>query len=129
MPKSLTESIRAILNKMDEAVGGNYDFTMEVENWQDPEIEDDPNYQIDRTLGINYKIYGTYRPATWGDRGGDPPEYPELDEVEVFDAETGEPLQNLPPDIERQIEDAIWKHAEDSKDRDFDPPDNDYDRY
>ena len=124
MPKTLTESIRDILDKLDEAVGRSYDLEIEVENWDDS--VDGPDY---RTLGIDYRISGRHRPATWGYHGGEPEEHPELDEVTVYDAATGQPLTDLPDYLDQQIEQAIWKDAEDRKDRDFEPPDDYRDRY
>lgn len=123
MQKTLTESIREILTKIDEAAGQHYDLELEVENWDDS--VDGPDY---RTLGIDYKITGRHRPATWGYHGGEPEEYPELDEIDVYDVVTGQPLTDLPDYLYDQIEDAIWKDAERRKDDSFEPPDN-YDRF
>jgi len=124
MPKTLAEEIRDTMSKIEEAMGRNYDMELDVENWEESEDPDDENWPAYRTLGINYSISGSYRPATWGDRGGDPPEYPELDDVEVFDADTGQALSNLPAELDREIEAAIWKDAESRKDDNID-----YDRF
>lgn len=125
MGKSLAEEIRSLMHKMEEAAG-QYDMELEVENWDYPEDPDDPNWPEFITLGINYKIVGSYRPATWGDRGGDPAEYPELDEVEVYNADTGQ-LIDIPQSLEGYIEEKIWNHAESRRD-DIEPP-YDNDRY
>ena len=130
MSKSIAEDIRDLMNKM-EAAGSprSYDVEIEVENWDYPEDPDDENWPAYRTLGINYSIYGKYVPARIRyDDYDHPAEYPELDAVEVYDAETGQPLTNLPPEIDKQIEDAIWKNHESSGD-DYDPPDDYNDRY
>jgi len=126
MIKSLAEEIRTLIKQIEEATR-SYDMELEVENWEYPEDPDDANWPTDITLGINYNIVGRYRPATWGDRGGDPPEYPELDVVEIFNAETGQPIQ-IPDYLESEIEQAIWSHAEQARDQDYDPPYHD-DRY
>lgn len=129
MPKSIAEDIRMMMDRLNE-VARSYDLELEVENWEYPEDPDDESWPYSRTLGINYSIHGQHRPATWGYHGGEPEEHPELDEVQVFDAETGQPLGELPPEVDRQIEDAIWKDHE-SKGQDYDPPydDDRYDRY
>lgn len=116
MKKTLAEEIREMMNRVEEAMGRHYDMELELENWQDDSDEETI------TLGINYKITGRYRPATWGDRGGDPPEYPELDDAEYFNAKTGQPIQ-IPEYLEDQVEQAIWKDAEARK-KDIEVPDN-----
>jgi len=122
MPKTVAEEIRTMMKKLEEAMGRNYDMELEVENWEDPEDPDDDNWPAYRTLGINYSISGKYIPARIQyDDYDHPAEYPELDKVEVFDSETGQPIQNLPKEIDDQIEEAIWDHAEKSRDDDYDP--------
>lgn len=131
MVKTLAEEIREMMNKIDGAMGRSYDMELEVENWEDPEDPNDENWPAYRTLGINYSISGKYIPARIRyDDYDHPAEYPELDQIEVFDAETGQSLQNLPKHLDDEIEKAIWKHAESKKD-DYDPPDKDdfYNRY
>lgn len=127
MSKTVAEEIRLMMQKVEEAMGRSYDMELEVENWEDPASEDDENWPAYRTLGINYSISGKYIPARIQyDDYDHPAEYPELDEVEVFDAETGQPVQNLPKEIDDQIEEAVWRDAEQrKKDDDYDP----YDRY
>ena len=128
MAKTLAEEIREMMNKVEEAMGRNYDMELDVENWEESEDPDDENWPAYRTLGINYSISGKYVPARINyDDYDHPAEYPELDEVEVFDAETGQSLPNLPAELDREIEAAIWKHAESQKD-DYDPSDR-YDDY
>jgi len=128
MPKTVAEEIRLMMQKVEEAMGRSYDMELEVENWEDPASEDDENWPAYRTLGINYSISGKYIPARIQyDDYDHPAEYPELDEVEVFDAETGQLLQNLPKHLDDEIEEAIWKHAKSQQD-DYDPPDR-YDDY
>ncbi len=126
MTKSLAEEIRSLMHKMEEAAA-NYDLELKVENWNYPEDPDDTTWPEFITLGINYKIVGSYRPATWGDRGGDPAEYPELDQVEIFDASTGQPIE-IPQSLENYVEEKIWAHAESMRDHDYEPP-YDNDRY
>ena len=133
MAQTLTEQIRIWMDRIEEAAPPqpqrrSYDLELEVENWEDPQVEDDPNWKPERTLGIDYRITGSHRPATWGDWGGDPPETPDLEEINVYDAETGQPLDNLPDYLDEQIVDAIWEHAEEKK-NDYPEPDYDYDDY
>lgn len=127
MSKTVAEEIRLMMQKVEEAMGRSYDMELEVENWEDPASEDDENWPAYRTLGINYSISGKYIPARIQyDDYDHPAEYPELDEVDVFDAETGQLLQNLPKHLDDEIEEAIWRDAEQrKKDDDYDP----YDRY
>ena len=127
MKKSAAEEIRSLMNKLDESVNRHYDMELEVENWVEPEDPNDENFPYYLNLGIDYHIVGQYRPSTWGYHGGEPEEHPELDEYNVYNADTGEPITNIPPNIEQQIEAAIWKHAESRQD-DYDPPFDD-DRY
>lgn len=128
MSKTVAEEIRLMMQKVEEAMGRSYDMELEVENWEDPASEDDENWPAYRTLGINYSISGRYIPARIQyDDYDHPAEYPELDEVDVFDAETGQLLQNLPKHLDDEIEEAIWKHAKSQQD-DYDPPDR-YDNY
>jgi hypothetical protein len=87
----------------------DYDFTELVVNWEeckDPNDEDFP-YYVD--LGVIYTIVGSYTPATWGYWGGDPPEYPEIGSYEVYNADTGEKMENLPREVTKRVKDAIWK--------------------
>jgi len=123
MPKTLAEEIRAMMSKVEEAMGREYDMELKVENWEDPPNADDENWPIERILGIRYRIVGKYVPARIRYDDYDyPAEYPELDEVEVFDAETGQQLTDLPRYLDDQIEAAIWDHAEKSRDINYDPP-------
>jgi len=127
MTKTVAEEIRSWTQKLEEVMNRNrsYDMEMEIENWDESDDENVPGYL---NLGINYSIYGKYIPARIRyDDYDHPAEYPELDEVTVYNADTGEEIQNIPPAVEKEIEDAIWKHAESRKD-DVDPPD-DYDEY
>lgn len=130
MAQTLAEQIRLWMSRIEEAAPPqpqrrSYDLEMEVENWEDPQVEDDPNWQPERILGINYSIFGANRPARINYDDYDyPEEHAEIDEVEVFDAETGQPLDNLPKYLDDAIIDAIWEDAEEKKnDRDYDPYD------
>jgi hypothetical protein len=97
-----------------------YDIELEILNPNfNPEDELSPE---EITVGVNYSISGSYRPATYDD----PAEHPDL-EYDVFNAETGEPLQNLGQETDAEIRDAIWADAEQSADDDFDIPDDNYD--
>lgn len=126
MTKSVAEEIRSLMNKIDEAVVRHYDMEMEVENWIEPEDPEDENFPYILNLGIDYRIVGKYYPATLES----PPEYPELDSYEVYNADTGQEIANIPPGIQDEIEKAIWDHAESrSKYDDYDPPYDDDDRY
>lgn len=127
MSKNIAEEIRNLMRKMEEAAR-IYDLELQVENWDYPEDPDDLNWPQYRTLGINYSITGKYVPARIQYDDNDyPAEYPELDAVEIFDAETGQTLPNLPAEYDKDIEEAIWKDYESDK-YDYDPPYDD-DRY
>ena len=115
MSKTVGQEIRNFINILEDINNRNrdYDFTMEVENWaEQPEDPDDESVPYYLTLGINYSVSGSYQPGTWGYWGGDPPEYPEIDDYEVYNAETGERLENIPKEAKNQIEDAIWNNVE-----------------
>lgn len=125
MAKTIAEEIRQTMDRLAEASRQNYDLEITVENWEDS----DDDSALDRTLGINYRISGKYRPATWGERGGEPEEHPELDEYQVFDADTGQEITSvLPDDVEQQIVNAIWQDAARDK-GDYDEYDLDSRRY
>jgi hypothetical protein len=113
-----------------EGMGGSYDMTTTVMNPAFIEWENgagDENNPPPETIkvGVNYSISGEERPATWGYHGGEPAEHPELDDVSVFNLETGEDITDQ-INIE-DIEDEIWKDAERSADNDFVEPDDYYD--
>lgn len=125
MAKSIAEDIRDLMNKMEAAAGPRaYDLELEVENWDFPENPNDESWPSTVVLGINYTVAGKHRPATWGYHGGTPEEFPEIDTLEVFNTETGQQFADLPPEVDEQIEQAIWNDVE-SKKYDAD----DYDRY
>jgi hypothetical protein len=135
MSKSLAEQIRSLMNRLDEAMGRSYDMVIpEMENWMYPADDDDESWPEYIEVGVDYSIYGSYRPATWGDRGGEPPEEPELDEYRIYyagdvafmseqgEVRPGQELTNLPKEAESEIVKAIWQHAE-NQERDYDPRD------
>jgi hypothetical protein len=118
MTKSVAEFIREYIDMMDEMTDRKYDMELEIENLLEPENEDAPEFI---TVGINYNYDGASSPASWGPRGGEPPEEPELD-YEVFNIETGEPIQDMPEILSDYIENEIMKHI-DSQPTYFNEPD------
>jgi hypothetical protein len=123
------KSIRDYIKIIENAQRRHYDMELEVENWQDSEDPNDENFPHILNLGIDYSIYGKYVPARIRyDDYDHPAEYPELDSVEVYNADTGQLITDMPDDVSEYIEQAIWKHAESRRD-DFDPPDRDDDYY
>ena len=121
MAKTIAEEIRNTMNRLAEAGREQYDLVLPVENWED----NDDGRPEKRVLGINYKIVGKYRPATWGYYGGQPAEYPEIDIeeiVDITDSTSPQPItEQLPTYINQQIENAIEDDAKRKK--------NDYDHY
>ncbi len=113
-----------------EGMGGSYDMTTTVMNpaytaWENGEGDEDNPPPETIKVGVNYSISGEERPATWGYHGGEPAEHPEIDDVSVFNLETGEDISGQVDMSE--IEDAIWADAEQSADDDFDIPDDNFD--
>jgi len=73
-----------------------------------------PPEEID--VGVNYSIY-----SDSDERGS----FSNIDEYKVYDLTTGQELDISDKNILDDIEDAIWRDAESSKDDDFDIPDRD----
>lgn len=121
MAKNIAEDIRNIMTQLEELGSGNYDLEIKVENW---DMSSDAEFL---NLGINYKISGTNKPATWGYHGGQPAEYPEIDELEIYDADTGQLLNDIPDYVLTDIEDNIWSDV-DRRRNEVEPPDTDFDR-
>lgn len=130
MAQTLEEQIRIWMQRIEETAPSqpqqrSYDLEIEVENWEYSDNENDPNWKPERTLGINYSIYGQDRPARINyDDYDHPAEHAEIDEVEVFDVDTGQPLPDLPKYIDDAIIEAIWEDVENRKNNDdYDPYD------
>lgn len=71
-----------------------------------------------RSVVVSAEVTGRYRPATWGWRGGDPPEYPEVIitglSVEAGEDEGGGPLPALevdPGTLDEAVRVGIEDHA------------------
>lgn len=125
MIKTLAEQIREWMDRLEEAapIRRNYDLVMKIENWEDPVDDNDPNWKPERTLGIDYTISGADRPARINYDDLDyPAEYADIDEIKVFDADTGQLLPDLPEEVNDDIEEAIWKQAKSMKDDYYDEP-------
>lgn len=74
------------------------------------------------------EVTGDYRPATWGYHGGDPPEYPEADVVELI-ADDGRTLAIdllTEAQCERIAERAIERRDELEERPDDEPPEDAY---
>jgi hypothetical protein len=130
MKKSLAEEIRNLMNKMEEATQRNYDLIIpDVENWIESTDPDDESFPYYLNLGVDYSIVGKYIPARINYDDYDyPAEYPELDDVTVYNADTGEIINNIPNKVGEMIEREIWNHVE-NMEPDYDPPYDDSDSY
>ena len=104
-----------------------YDFEWTIDNpFKDP--GNDPDYEEEFDVGINYSISGKYRPAKITADPGDsyPAEYPELDSLQVFRLSTGEDItDHIPQDVMNKLGEKAWEDA-DSK---SEPDDDRYDPY
>lgn len=78
--------------KINEDYGG-YDHTMEIEN-PNFEVEGHPSADLEVIeVGVNFKVYGRYIPARINyDDYDHPAEYPEIDDVQIFDLSHETPL-------------------------------------
>lgn len=124
MSKSIAEVMREFIDRMDEVSNRNYDMEMEIENWRLDDLDtDDESIPSYINLGIDYNVEGSYSPATWGDQGGEPEEYPELD-YKVYDVDTGQEITDIPEKVDSYIEEKIWDHIN-NKEPDFNEPDRD----
>ena len=90
------------------------------------------DHYVPVTLHVEYDIFGSYRPATWGYHGGEPAEYPEIDEMNVYaQGESGEMVEistdDLGPKASEWIEEKIWANEDSRKDDYDDYDDRDYD--
>lgn len=115
--KSIRYYIDLLEGKMDRPHQG--ELEMSVENWREEESPDTLN------LLIKYSIAGRDRPAT----SYEPAEQAELDSYEVYDADTGQLITDLPDYMNSELEKAIWKDLDQTKNnqyRDYDPPDSYY---
>jgi hypothetical protein len=83
---------------------GGYDCELTISNPFVERSEDEPD---DITIGVNYKISGSYSPAT----REEPAEEPDLDITYICRLDTGEELNNLPDETMRYIEEQVWDYA------------------
>lgn len=118
---SATRSLKG--QGISEATGRSYDLELEIINpayeaWENGagDEQNPPDEVID--VGVDYNISGSYKSSTWGYHGGSPEEHPELDEYKVYDLATGQEINNLGKRAQEDIEEAIWKAAENSRDDD-----------
>jgi len=70
-------------------------FEHEIDNWdgKSPLDFDSEDYKVFNVI-VEFTVYGEYRPAVWYLSNGDPgypAEYPELDDMKIFD-ETGKDI-------------------------------------
>jgi hypothetical protein len=124
---SLRESMD-LIQGLSEAPA-RYDFNWTIDNpFKDP--GNDPDYEEEFDVGINYSISGKYRPAKITADPGDshPAEYPELESLSVFRLSTGEDITDaVPPAVMNQLGEKAWEDA-DSKSDQYDDRDS-YDPY
>ena len=95
------------------------EFEVSVENWRDEEFPEKLN------LLVKYTVAGQDRPATYEY----PAEHADIDSFEVYDADSGELITDLPDYMNSSMEKAIWRDLEQTKDyqyNDYDPPDDYY---
>ncbi len=92
-----------------EGMGGSYDMTWTIANPDFNAEDDDSPEEID--VGINYSMSGKYIPARINYSDYDhPAEYPELDELHVYNLETGEEITDRIDTSE--IEQAVYDRAD-----------------
>jgi hypothetical protein len=98
-----------------EANNGGFDLDTTINNPAFNGKDEDIPDTIE--IGVNYSITGSYLPASWDSRGGDPEEHPELDIEAIVNLETGEDISDLIDDSTRaSIEQEIWDNDEQGKD-------------
>jgi hypothetical protein len=98
----------------------SYDTYLEIAN---PMPSGDPEGDADIEVGINYSIYGKEAPATFDS----PAEYPEMENIEVFNVATGQDITSLISDSTmKAIEQRCWNDYANKED-DFDEPEPDFD--
>ena len=85
-------------------------------------------HMLNLELEVDYSMSGSYRPATWGYHGGEPAEYPEIDDASVYVVGNGKKVEISSDDLGKGasdwIDEKIYADAEEGSD-DYD----DYDRY
>lgn len=81
----------------------NYDLVIEITN----PLIDEPDQPEFITVGVNFTTYGEFRDETWGYNGGTPAEYPEIDEVWVYDLATDTEIKSLDASSVEEIHEAI----------------------
>ena len=128
------EGIREQYSVTEAGSRGNYDMHTEIMNpayleWENGGGDEDNPPPETIQVGVNYSIYGEYRPATWGYSGGSPEEHPEIDEMRVYNLETGEELTDLDSDTLDAIEEKIWDNNEGGGDGGDDYYDDSRDEY
>jgi hypothetical protein len=97
------------------AVEPTYNTYLEIAN---PVPSGDPEGDADIEVGINYSVYGKEAPATFDS----PAEYPEMENIEVFNVATGQDITNLiSPETMKRIEQRCWDDYANQEDDMYDP--------
>lgn len=113
----MREFISTIENK-DDYNPGPYDMELEVENWRLDDLPDDlPDEKYDEypsfiTLGVNASGVTGYRPGTLTE----PPDLPDIEHIDVYDADTGKRITDLPQNLKDHIEQKIFDQMKNSSD-------------
>lgn len=104
-----------------EVRDGAYEFSTTILNpafidWENGNGDENNPPEETLEVRVTYDVSGSYRPATWGDYGGDPEEYPELEVMSVYDENTGQEISDrLDKATLDDINDKAWEDAEDQR--------------
>ena len=111
--------------QVNEAPNRYYDVTTTILNpafaaWESGQGDENNPPEEELEVGVDYSMSGSYKPATWGYNGGEPEEYPEIDEYTVYDLATGREIENIDDHAHNQIVKAITAAAENRSDDYYD---------
>ena len=111
--KITTQQIRESLNLLGSLNENKkrYDFEWTIDNpFKNP--GNDPDYEEEFDVGINFSFSGKYIPAkiTADPGNSHPAEYPELSTLEVFKLDTGEDITDqVPKETMNQLAEKAWE--------------------
>ena len=116
---------KGLPKQVNEAPNRYYDVTTTILNpafaaWENGQGDEDNPPEEELEVGVDYSMSGSYKPATWGYNGGEPEEYPEIDEYTVYDLATGREIENIDDHAHNQIVKAITAAAENRSDDYYD---------
>lgn len=121
LPKKVSEQGMAEQGVAEAANRRHYDVTATILNpafaaWESGQGDENNPPEEELEVGVDYSMSGSYKPATWGYNGGEPEEYPEIDEYTVYDLATGQEIENIDDHAHSQIVKAITASAENRSD-------------